>query len=234
MSIKIKILVDDVRSAAAEAGVTLSMSRGRDLVANLLFDRNYSAAIAAERDGKLASPQIASSRTDRLRAKYGQTVDVVANIAAIAIKVTANSDFEELQMIMTATEAVQSGRLPMYPNWAADTVGAVSAQAQENGDQIDWVRLHTGNVYQGQYLRFFRVGREWYAFEDKMNGDGSAYLTAVVDGCVFHLLDQGDADDSHHFVCFVFENGAWSRQPVEHLMVDPEDFNLTWQELTSY
>ncbi|MGU7781695.1 hypothetical protein [Burkholderia sp. PU8-34] len=230
----IKIIIDDVRSAVNAAGFKLSMARGRDLVSNLLVDRNYSAAIAAERAGKLPPPQIVSSRMERLRAEYGQIVDVVANIAATAIEVTANSDFEEHQMIMTATQAVQSGRLPMYPNLTADTVSTVTAQANQRGDQIEWVRLHAGNVHQGKYLRFFRVGREWYAFDDEMYGDGSAYSTAVVDNCVLHLLEQGDADDSHHFVCYVFKNGAWFVHAVEHLMVDPEDFDLTRQELTDW
>lgn len=67
-----------------------------------------------------------------------------------------------------------------------------------------------------------------------MYGDGSAYSTAVVDNCVLHLLEQGDADDSHHFVSYVFKSGAWFLQAVEHLMVDPEDFDLTRQELTNW
>ncbi|MDH1475821.1 hypothetical protein N5F13_15030 [Comamonas thiooxydans] len=230
----IKTLIDDVRRAVAAAGIKLPMARGRNLVANLLFDRNYSALIAAERDGKLARPQIVSSRTDRLRAEYGQNVDVVANIAATAIEVTATSDFEEPQMIMTTTQAVQSGRLSMYPNLTSDTIGAVSAAAQQRGDEIDWIRLHAGNVHQGQYLRFFRVGRQWYAFIDAMYDDGTAYSTAVVEGCVLHLLDQGDADDSHHFVSLVFMNGGWTLHPIEHLMVDPEDFHLSLQELTNW
>ncbi|WP_334000435.1 hypothetical protein [Burkholderia gladioli] len=234
MSLKIQTIIDDVRSAVAGAGVKLSMARGRDLVSKLLYDRNYSAAVAAERAGKLAPPQIVSSRTDRLRAEYGGVVDVVANIATTAIEVTSNVNFEEPQMIMTATQAVQSGRLPRYPNLTADAVNALSAEAQQRGDQIDWVRLHQGNVHQGQHLRFFRVGLVWYAFDDEMYGDGSAFSTAVVESCVLHLLDQGDADDSHRFVSFVFENGAWLLQPVEHLMVDPEDFNLTRQELTDW
>ncbi|CAN7463203.1 hypothetical protein [Paraburkholderia hospita] len=230
----IKTLIDDIRATVTAAGVKLSMARGRDLISKVLFDRSYSAAIAAERAEKLSPPQIESSRTERLKAEYGEGVDVVADIAALAIEVATPSDFETLKMIMTSAQAIQSRIIPAHPLLTVDNVNASAAQATQRNDEIEWVRLHAQNVHQGKHLRFFRVGGNWYAFKDVLYADGSAFSTAVLDNCVFHLLEQGDADDSHCFLSHVFEDGGWSLQPIEHSLADPEDFDLTWEEFTSW
>lgn len=81
----IKPLIDYIRFRADVTGAKIPMSRARDLIANLLFDRSYSAAIAAERAGRLPNPELVPSRTSRLRTRYGASVDVIADIATAIV-----------------------------------------------------------------------------------------------------------------------------------------------------
>lgn len=81
----IKPLIDYIRFRAEVTSAKIPMSRARDLIANLLFDRSYSAAIAAERAGRLPNPELVPSRTSRLRFSCGASVDVIADIAAAVV-----------------------------------------------------------------------------------------------------------------------------------------------------
>jgi hypothetical protein len=81
----IKPLIDYIRFRADMTGAKMLMSRARDLIANLLFDRSYSASIAAERAGRLSNPELVPSRTARLRFKYGTSVVVIADIATAVV-----------------------------------------------------------------------------------------------------------------------------------------------------
>lgn len=76
-----KTLIDGIRIRTEESGAKLPMSRARDLIACLLFDRSYSASIAAERAGGLARPELVDSRTEKYRKKHGVTVDIIVEIA---------------------------------------------------------------------------------------------------------------------------------------------------------
>src|SRR3546814_16876401 len=92
----------------------MRMQRGRDLVSRLLFGKSYSAAIAAERAGKLGLPELVDARTDELRAEYGAHVDRLADVAAWVISTQLFVSTEE--PIMTASNAIATFANPAPPH----------------------------------------------------------------------------------------------------------------------
>lgn len=74
----VKKLVDDIR---LDFDFNLSLNRYRDLIARIIFDRPYSAAMAAERAGKLAAPQVDDDLVESLREDYGRAVSDLARVA---------------------------------------------------------------------------------------------------------------------------------------------------------
>lgn len=75
-----KELVDAIRHAAAQRGIRLSMTRGRDLVSLLLVGRPYSAAISAHRAGKTSPINMDAARIAGLRVQHGPIVDDLARV----------------------------------------------------------------------------------------------------------------------------------------------------------
>nr|WP_230371599.1 hypothetical protein [Paludibacterium denitrificans]MTD34187.1 hypothetical protein [Paludibacterium denitrificans] len=60
-------IVDSLRHAAEEVGISADpMTKARNFVANLLFDRNYDQVKAAENARKFVQPQLDPLRTAKL------------------------------------------------------------------------------------------------------------------------------------------------------------------------
>jgi hypothetical protein len=74
----VKKLVDGIR---LDFDFNLSLNRYRDLIARIIFGRPYSAAMAAERAGKLPPPKIDNDLVDSLREGYGREVSDLARVA---------------------------------------------------------------------------------------------------------------------------------------------------------
>ena len=96
-----KDLIDGVRRAAA---IPLGLNRGRDVIARLIFDAPYSAALAAERDGKLNPPTLVAGRTESLASDHGPWVRQLAEVARARITGPASPfDFLSLTDLMALT-----------------------------------------------------------------------------------------------------------------------------------
>jgi hypothetical protein len=76
-------LIRGIRESAKGRGISMSMHKGWDVVARLLFGKSYSQSLAAERAGKLPPPSLDTSRTQGLRdGHYGWYLEALADIAA--------------------------------------------------------------------------------------------------------------------------------------------------------
>lgn len=74
----------------------MSMHKGWDVVARLLYGKSYSQAIAAERAGKLPPATLSDVRTQELRkGQYGGYVDALVAIATDLFKIPSNAEIEE-------------------------------------------------------------------------------------------------------------------------------------------
>lgn len=74
----VKKLVDEIR---LDFDFNLSLNRHRDLIARIIFGRPYSAAMAAERAGKLATPKVDDELVESLREDFGRAVSDLARVA---------------------------------------------------------------------------------------------------------------------------------------------------------
>lgn len=74
----VKKLVDDIR---LDFNLNLALNRYRDLISRMIFGRPYSAAMAAERAGKLAPPKVDDDFVESLREDYGRDVSDLARVA---------------------------------------------------------------------------------------------------------------------------------------------------------
>lgn len=224
-----KKTVDGIRRDYA---LPLGLSRSRDVVARLLFDRPYSAAMAAERAGKLSPPGLVESRTQALAQQHGPWVLDLAKVAdrhllslvgpfaalplgtllAIA-ELSAQRDgdgfvFEELDAVSAEP-----------PAW----VDALSEQLQQRLAQLDdesaveleaLVRLGRGN---GNYARLLDQARSTIG-----SGDLGTWLSAmpihryVAKGLV-KLGDAGLQVIEHYP-----QIGQWVADPVPAEPVVPE------------
>ena len=80
-----KILVDRVRATLAMRGRVLSMAKGRDLIARLLYGKAYGAAIAAEKAGVLPQPRLIDERTALLREAHPHVVDEAIDAIGVVL-----------------------------------------------------------------------------------------------------------------------------------------------------
>lgn len=201
------------------------MARTRDLVARLLYGRPFSAVIPAERDGKLLPPQLIASRTEELRAEYGAVVDRLADVAAKVIESNA------LEVTMTVTQAIVTGRIPAAPELSLAILQDKQRQAQQEGLEIEWITLNPGNFRQGTHFASMRTGGTNYALEDRFFRSGEACLTAQFNGSVFGYREKDDPEGTHRFLAWVYEAGQWLLEPIEHLMIDEDELDLSYDEV---
>lgn len=91
-------LVKVVCNSAKARGISMSMHKGWDVVARLLYGKSYSQAIAAERAGKLPPATLSSSRTQEQRkGPYGKHVDALVGIATELFEFpSCNAEIEEV------------------------------------------------------------------------------------------------------------------------------------------
>lgn len=89
-------LVRAIRDSAKDRGISISMHKGWDVVARMLYNKSYSQAIAAERASKLAPATLNSSRTQELSKRpYGKHVDALVGIATDLFEIPSDSELED-------------------------------------------------------------------------------------------------------------------------------------------
>jgi len=90
-----KNLIDGVRRGFA---IPLGLNRSRDVIARLIYGSSYSAALAAENDGKLNPPALADDRTASIATTYGPWVPELAEVARAYLAAVASPfDFLSLE-----------------------------------------------------------------------------------------------------------------------------------------
>lgn len=202
-----------------------SRSRDRDLVARLAFGRPFSPVAAAETAGKLPEPQLVEARTQELRSKYGERVDVFTEILTEALP--TYDMYVIYRPLMTTAQASFAGRIPPAPNLDLETI---RRRQFESKMELEWVTFNPTNLFQGKHLRFVRTNGTWYALKDEFFQDGEARLTAEMNGSVFYYRDADDGEGTHFFLCWAYQNGKWSLKPLEHKMADDDELDLSYAE----
>lgn len=80
--------------------------------------------------------------------------------------------------------------------------------------------------------RFVRTdGEVWHALRDSFHLDGTACLSARVDGAVPRWHDLDDGKGTHQFVVRQFGGRWWGRAIREHSMAYEVELDLTQAEL---
>lgn len=131
-----------------------------------------------------------------------------------------------------ATDAIEAGVLPPLPTFDARDRNDAEAIAESLGARLQEIRLSERNVHRGQHLRFVRTdGDVWHALRDSLDVDGTALITARVDGAVLRCHDLDDGEGTHKFVAWRFCGRLWDLTVEEHSMAFNEDLDLTQEEL---
>ena len=93
-----KNLIDGIRRDFA---IPLELNRSCDVIARLIYGSSYSAALAAENDGKLHPPALADDRTASIASTYGPWVLELAEVARAHIAgVASRFDFLSLEDLL--------------------------------------------------------------------------------------------------------------------------------------
>jgi len=131
-----------------------------------------------------------------------------------------------------ATEAIEAGNLPPLPAFNARDRDDAEKLAAALPARLQEFHLSAKNVYRGQHLRFIRTdGEVWHALRDSMSMDGTACITACVDGAVIRCHDLTDGEGTHQFVVWEFNGRRWELAIWEHSMAFDKHLGLTQAEL---
>lgn len=96
-----KDLIDGVRR---DFSIPLGLNRSRDVIALLIYGSPYSAALAAENDGKLCPPSLTDERTESLASTHGAWVRELAEVARPhVVAIDAPFDFLSVKSLLALT-----------------------------------------------------------------------------------------------------------------------------------
>lgn len=203
----------EILGYARSRGLKFSMSHGRDLVAQLLVEKPYSQAMAAEDNGKLDPVSFDEQSQASLCTNFPLDAAAINELAAIVHHFVYWAD-DRLKLVMTVGKAVREGRIAPTPSISWADVDAFLAYHQLSRADVEAVPAGPEFVRHGRHLSFVRRGQWWYLMDDfllKHSQGVSGHLSLVIDGTMLFGRD-------HSAVSWVFEDGRWDlRWSMHHI-----------------
>lgn len=168
-----------------------------------------------------------AANTERAIADYRRHLGLVG---------TGNQSSTEGRPIRpAASSAIEAGDLPPLPSFEPGCWTYSERLATARKFRLEELLLTERNVHRGLHLRFVKTGGDaWHALRDSVYSDGTACLTARVNGAVIRCHELDDDEGTHDFLVWYFEDGCWSLQIWTHSLAFEGDLNLTEERLENY
>lgn len=203
----VKQFVRAVRRSSGPTGLT--MSAEQNLVAQMAYQKNYSAAVAASKAGPL-EPRLNPTHLTELRGRHGPVVDSFVRGIAIV--------HHPLTICGKATWAVANGLLPPPPAFLLDDFERLRTFFMQRGERLDFKFWDSATLHLGGGVLDFQMLGQSFEVADEFDLTGKAVLTATGYGGALPIseLDDHTLSTPGLFMAWVFDGCQWNPESHEH------------------